>query len=347
MKIGITLHPYGEKKPAGLGRAVFEIVKAMLEVDSENEYSIFLKNPGLKPDLPGSKWKSATISPDTVRVLDACIFNTPVMPLWYGILGKAKNSVVIAYDFAYLRKIEVESWKSEVGKKILKLVHRYALKKADLIISISEATKRDLIEIFKIPEEKIKVIYLGFNDICVLPKKEISGLPEKFFLFVGAIKERKNVLGIVEAFNLFKNSSNFQHKLVIAGNGSGEYFEKVKKLASMDSVFLGQVSDNELSYLYQTAEALVYPSFVEGFGIPVLEGQACALPVVTSNTFSLPEVAGDGAIIVDPNKPLEIAEAMKKICQDPLFRQKLIENGMENSKKFSWHKTAQEILQVL
>lgn len=338
MRIGITLHPYGEKKPAGLGRAILEVVRAMLEIGRENEYTIFLKNPNLNPDLPGDNWKVSKISPQAVRKLDVCVFNTPVMPWWYGIFGRAGKTAVIAYDFAYLYFSK---------NKFLKFIHSFALKRADLIISISEATKKDLIEIFKIPEEKIKVVYLGFNNICdILAVRPPSGVPEKFFLFVGAIKERKNVHGIVEAFNLFKNSSNFPHKLVIAGNGSGEYFEKIKKMAERDVIFLGQISDSELSFLYQKAEALLYPSFIEGFGIPVLEGQACNLPVITSNTFSLPEVAGSGAVVVDPYKPSEIAEAMKKICQDQNFRQSLIERGRENSKKFSWVKTAHEILSI-
>ena len=325
MKIGITLHPYGEKKPAGLGRAISEIVRGLREVDKENEYTIFVKN-------------SVCLTPYAVRQLDVCVFNTPVMPWWYGIFGKAKKTAVIAYDFAYLQYSP---------NRFLKFVHSIALKRADLVISISEATKKDLIKIFKIPEEKIKVVYLGFNKICnnlaVLPP---SGVLERFFLFVGAIKERKNVLGVVKAFNEYKKSRG-EHKLIIAGNGSGEYFEKVKKTAQKDVVFLGQITDANLSYLYQKAEALLYPSFIEGFGFPILEAQDCGLPVITSNVSSLPEVAGDGAVLVDPYNTLEISEAMKKISSDLTFRQSLIEKAKENAKKFSWRKTAQEILSIL
>lgn len=337
MKIGITLHPYGEKKPAGLGRAIFEITRAMLEVDTKNEYTIFLKNPNLNPNLPGSNWKAESLTPYAVCRLDVCIFNTPVMPWWYGVFGKAKKSVVIAYDFAYLQYSP---------SKFLKFIHNRALKKANLIISISEATKKDLIEIFKIPKEKIKVTYLGFNDICSLPGSPVPNLPEKFFLFVGAIKERKNVHGVVEAFSKYKSEGG-EHGLVVAGNGQGEYFERIKKISGNNVIFLNQISDAQLSYLYQKAEALVYPSFIEGFGLPILEAQDCGLPVITSNTSSLPEVAGVGAILVDPHNVSQITEAMKKISLDPNFRQSLIERGRENSKKFSWQKTAQEILRIL
>lgn len=342
MKIGIILHPYGEKKPAGLGRAILEIVRAMLEIDKENEYTIFLKNPDLKPDLPGNNWKTSRLTPHTLRSLDVCIFNTPVMPWWCGILGKAKKSAVIAYDFAYLQYSP---------NRFLKFIHSRALKRADLIISISEATKKDLIRIFKIPPQKINVVYLGFSKICDIASEPIQNLPGKFFLFVGAIKERKNVLGVVKAFDEYKKSGG-KHKLVIAGNGSGEYYEKILKFIKENNlsdsiIFLGQITDGNLSYLYKKTEALLYPSFLEGFGLPILEAQDCGLPVVTSNVLSLPEVAGNGAILVDPINPSEISEAVKKISSDPIFRQNLIEKGFLNSKKFSWQKTAQEILLLI
>ena len=336
-KIGITLHPYGEKKPAGLGRAVFEIARNILELDKENEYKIFLKNPKTKLHLSGSNLKTSSLAPASMRSLDICIFNTPVMPWWYGFLSKAKKTVVITYDFAYLEYSP---------SKFLKFIHSRTLKKADLIIAISEATKSDIINIFKILPEKIKVVYLGFNKICEIAPEEVLNLPEKFFLFVGAIKERKNVHGVLEAFKKYKSAGG-QHSLVIAGNGSGEYFERVKKIAEEGVVFLGQITDANLSYLYQKAEALLYPSFIEGFGLPILEAQDCGLPVITSNISSLPEVAGEGAVLIDPKNTSEIAEAMKKISSDQVFRQNLIECGRENAKKFSWQKTAQEILQLL
>lgn len=342
MKIGATLHPYGEKRPAGLGRAVFEIIKTILEVDRENEYTIFLKNPDLKPDLPGNNWKTSRLTSYALRSLDVCIFNTPVMPWWYGIFGKAKKSVIIAYDFAYLRYSP---------NRFLKFIHSRALKRADLIISISEVTKNDLIRIFKIPPQKINVVYLGFSKICDIASEPVQSLPEKFFIFVGAIKERKNIFGIVRAFDEYKKSGG-RHKLIIAGNGSGEYYEKIFKFIKennlLDSIiFLGQITDGHLSYIYKKAEALLYPSFIEGFGLPILEAQDCGLPVITSSVSSLPEVAGKGAILVDPKNPSKISEAMKKISSDQAFRQNLIEKGLLNSKKFSWQKTAQEILLLI
>ncbi len=338
-KIGITLHPYGEKKPAGLGRAAFDIVRSLLEIDGENEYTIFLKNPALKINLPADNWRAASLTPHAVRRLDVCVFNTPIIPWWYGFFGHAKKSVVIAYDFAYLKYSP---------NFLLKLYHRYSLWRADLIISISEFTKNEIIKIFKIPEKKIEVIYLGYKKIGTIAPAEIAGLPEKFFLFIGAIKERKNVLGIVESFNTFKKNHQNNYRLVIAGNGSGAYYGKIIKFIEEnnlknDVIFLGQITDNQLSCLYKKAEALVYPSFIEGFGFPVLEAMDAGLPVITSNASSLPEVAGEAALLVDPSGINEMASAMARIVSDPNLRADLIRRGYEQVKKFSWQKTAEDL----
>ncbi len=339
MKIGITLHPYGEKKPAGLGRAILEIVRSLLAADQTNEYTIFLKNPDTDFRLPGNNWKKSAINRRAVRAVDVCIFNTPVLPIFY----KAKKTIIIAYDFAY--------WHFEKNY-LLRAYHAYSLWRADHIIAISEATKRDLMKLFWIPEKKITVIYLGYKKVCELPPETVSGIPEKFFLFIGAIKERKNVLGIVKAFHQFTKTTPHNHSLVIAGNGSGAYYEKISAYIADHSLasrvlFLGQITDNHLSYLYQKAEVLLYPSFIEGFGFPVLEAMQCGLPIITSNTFSLPELAGDAAVCVDPHDIGAIARAMSAIVQNPAYREGLVRKGLVQAQKFSWEKMARECLQVL
>ena len=342
MKIGITLHPYGEKKPAGLGRAILEITRSLLEADPKNEYTIFLKNfenPKHEEISSRSNFRIAPMNRKTLREIDVCIFNTPILPLWY----KARKSIVIAYDFAY--------W--HFGKNyLLWLYHAYSLWRADHIVAISEATKRDLMKLFWIPEKKITVIYLGYKKVCELPPQNVPGIPEKFFLFIGAIKERKNVFGIVRAFHQFTTRISTDHMLVIAGNGSGPYFEKIKAYVSKHGLsprvlFLGQITDNNLSYLYQKAEALLYPSFIEGFGFPVLEAMHCKLPVITSNAYSLPELAGNAAVCVDPHDIGAVAYIMRIIVQNPAYREELVKKGHEQAQKFSWEKTAREYLAVI
>ena len=348
MKIGIVLHPYGEEKPAGLGRAIFEITRGLIEFDSKNEYVVFLrKRPKIPLGFKGQNWRIKIGDPKFFWLdralrgenLDVCIFNTPIISFFV----KPKKSIVIAYDFAY------DNFSPDY---LLKLYHRFSLKAADLIISISEATKKEIVSLFRIPCEKIMVIYLGYDKICGFQPYPPPGLPEKFFLFVGAIKERKNVYGIVKAFSSLKSEKRVEPKLVLAGHGKGQYYEKIIRFVKENGlsekvIFLGQVSDGELSYLYRRAEALVYPSFIEGFGLPILEAMSCGLPVITSTVSSLPEVAGGAALLVDPYDTEAIAEAMVQIIGDPVLRERLIAAGYKQAEKFSWEKTAAELLYLI
>ena len=344
MRIGIVLHPYGEDKPAGLGRAIFEITRNLIALDQKNEYVVFLRRrPKTLPQFSGNNWKLKIADYKYFWLdralwgedLDVCIFNTPITSFFI----RPKKSIVIVYDFAY----------DDFGpNKMLKLYHRFSLKAADLIISISEATKKEAIRLFGLPEEKIKVVYLGFEKVCEFFPPPTPKLPEKYFLFVGVIKERKNVHGVVEAFYKFKKATSAPHKLIVAGWGKGKYFERVKSLIKDNNIILDTETRGErLSHLYKNAEALLFPSFVEGFGFPVLEAMSCGIPVITSNQSSLPEVAGEAALLVDPNNTDEMAEAMRKIAENPSLRPEIIRKGFEQIKKFSWQKTAKGYVDII
>ena len=353
MRIGILLHPYDEDKPAGLARTIFELSKGMLEVDRDNEYVIFVKNkPRKDPELPGN-WKLHVLGGgllwlDKMRFaesLDVYIFNTPVMPFFW----RPSKSVVIALDFAYWYLAE-RTLKSQLRKIITFLFHRRALRRADAIVAISNATKEETIKLFNIAEEKISVVWCGFKKICTVEEARIP-LPSKFFFFVGIIKPRKNVFNIVKAFRHFY-TVNKEYSLVIAGNGNGEYYESICKYIKENNlekavVWAGHLGDGELSYIYKRAEALVFPTLIEGFGYPVLEAMDCGVPVITSNQSSLKEIGGDSALLVDPYGPQSIAKAMRVIVEKPEERERLVRDGVVWSKQFSWHKAASELLTVI
>ncbi len=355
MLIGVLLHPYGEKKPAGLGRTIFELTKAMVEGHPENEYVVYVKDkPSVLPAFAGHNWHLEVLGGGFFWLdrgfwraprADVYIFNTPILPFFF----VPKNSIVIALDFAYWffppRNIlgKIRNW-------LLFLYHGYSLWRAKRVVAISEATKRDVIKLFGIPEKKISIMYLGYKPICAEPQEAVA-LPEKFFLFVGIIKERKNVFNVVKAFREYRRTHN-SHKLVVAGNGEGGYYEKIKEYVKQEGiedavVFFGHANDSQLSYVYRKAEALFFPSIAEGFGMPVAEAMDCGLPVITSTTTSLPEVGGDGAVIVDPYNIGEMAEALIKISTDHAFREQLIYKGFEQKKKFSWQKSAEAMLMVV
>lgn len=232
---------------------------------------------------------------------------------------------------------------------------RYALTFTDRIIAISEHGKKDMIETFFIPEDKIEVIPLGvdthkfrkINDREVGNFKKRSNLPNKYILFVGSDYPHKNLASLLKAFsNLTKAGRLKDYRLVVAGNdyylrGNGFLRPELKELG--DKVKnIGYVDDALLPLLYNGADMFVYPSLYEGFGFPVLEAFACGTPVVCSNATSLPEVVGDAALLVDASKPDEISRAVAEIVNDDGLRHALIEKGRKRAELFPWELCAQK-----
>jgi len=261
---------------------------------------------------------------------------------------KPKKSIVVALDFAYL-DIPNSSIKEQVRARLLYFIHRRSLRLATKIIAISTQTKEDIIRHFAIEASKIEMVPIGYIE----PPKEHTKIstPEKFFLFAGVLKERKNVLGIIRAFELFI-ASHADFSLLIAGKTQGAYYEQCRALAKKLGIeervqFLGYVTDTELAYLYSKATAFVFPSFIEGFGMPVLEAMNMGLPVITSNQGALAEVAGNAALLVDSTNVNSITEAMNRIATDAALSRELKEKGLLRAAQFSWQKTAGKILEII
>ena len=225
------------------------------------------------------------------------------------------------------------------------------LKRTNRIVTVSEFTKQDVVQHYKIDASKIDVCYNGcreeFKPINLEERKEIlmkntEGVP--YFLYVGAVHPRKNVHRLIEAFDAFKKQNNTPFKLLICGRfawQTGEVkaaFDKADY--QKDIIFTGYVSDEEVVRLTAAAHAFIYVSNFEGFGLPILEAMQCDVPVITSNTSSMPEVAGDAAILVNPESVEEITNALSQLAFNENLRQHLIEKGRIQRLKFSWDKTA-------
>ena len=356
MKIGIIMYPYGERQPGGLPRIIFGWTQALLSVDRENEYLIFFKEPPkAAPALSGNNWSTFVLGTgrfwlDRLRSApqaDVYLFNTPVLPFFF----KPRRSVVIALDYPY-KYLKANGLRERLFRLFVSWYHGRSLRRADHIIAVSESTKRDTVRFFGIPPEKITVVYHGFTDICALPEEPLP-LPEKFFFFAGTIKERKNVLNIVKSFELFRTEfPGAIHRLVLAGKNEGPYYEAVRayireRKLEEHTVFVGHLNERELSFVYRRAEALIFPSVVEGTGFPVLEAMNCGVPVITSNIFGPSELGGNAALLVNPREPAEIAVAMERLAHDPNFRKERIRLGFEQVKHFDWKNTGTETLQVL
>jgi glycosyltransferase involved in cell wall biosynthesis len=255
---------------------------------------------------------------------------------------------------------------NRVDVRIYSKKFRYACLHAEKVIAISEQTKKDIIEFYKTPESKIVVCYQSCNssfaeEVSETQKKLIRlkyNLPPSFFLYVGSVIERKNLMNICKAFFLLRNELDIP--LVVIGDG-GKYKQQVKDFIKQNDlekkiIFLSEEPSaissrtfqnaDDFPAIYQMAMAMIYPSFFEGFGIPVLESLWSRLPVITSKVSSLPEVGGDAAYYVDPQRAEEIAEAMKKIYSDEQLRNDMKEKGFLHAQNFTPQRSAESVMNV-
>lgn len=226
--------------------------------------------------------------------------------------------------------------------------------KADRIATVSQFSKQDIVETYKIEEHKIDIVNSaakdGFNP---LSEKAIKATREKYsqgfpyFIFVGSLQARKNLNNLLLAFDLYKKEKQSKNKLLIVGEKKWwnhelkNIFEKMEFKNEM--IFTGRVSQDDLQKLIPSALALTYVSLFEGFGVPILEGFSSGVPVITSNSSSMPEVAGDAALLIDPFSVISIANALNNIEKDPILRKDLIQKGFKRKMYYSWQQTADKL----
>jgi alpha-1,3-rhamnosyl/mannosyltransferase len=229
----------------------------------------------------------------------------------------------------------------------VKYLEKYLLKqlsKVDVIITISEFSKKEIVSLTEVNPDKVFVTPLGVDPSFSPGGDRIKGLPDQYILYVGNLEPRKNLPTLLTAFQSLPRHLKERHSLVIAG-AKGWLSNGLRKVLHSfendnNSILTGYVPQSHLPDLYRGASLFVYPSFYEGFGLPVIEAMACGVPVVASNTTSLPEVVGDGGILVNPYHPDELKEAMLKLLEDPGSRKEMAEKGLERAKLFSWEKCA-------
>jgi glycosyltransferase involved in cell wall biosynthesis len=367
-----------EKNYSGVSEYTLNLLTEIFRKDQKNKYKLFYNSAG-QAEMPQFNFSNVeyvkTNYPNKVfnlilqklfgyprldKMLDVDIFFMPNIG-FISLSNKAKKIITI-HDLSFLRYKEFFSFKRNLWHKFINL--KKNLKKFDYIIAISENTKRDLIELCQVPEEKIKVIYSGIDKkyrVISQDKEkdkfrqvqERYSLPDKFILFLGTIEPRKNIGGLIRSYSLLrdKNPELSDFKLVLAGAQGWkvkeileEYYRcKYKK----DIIFLNYVDKEDKVYLYNLASLFVFPSFYEGFGFPPLEAMACGVPVVSSNVSSLAEVIKNSGILVSPNNICEIERAMTLILRNKNIKDELIMRGLENVKKFSWEECADNYIKFL
>ena len=362
------------KERSGIGQYLQNLVVGLGHVDSRNDYILSFPSGskmGLKlPSFPYPNVRSVGVRASyrslhlatglgrwnlprywqPFEVVD--VFHWPNFLLIPGVSGK---QVITIYDLTFLLFPEYQPWLRGMGlaKGIVQSADQ-----ADMIIAISNHTKRDLVTHLGVSEKKIRVIPCAvakaFRPIVaseiqpVLTKYGL--LHDGYILYVGNIEPRKNLVRLVQAYSLLKDRGTFRHPLILCG-GRGwknkEVYDCVQQLSLENEVkFIGYVPDEDLSFLMSGATLFVYPSLYEGFGLPPLEAMACGTPVVTSSSSSIPEVVGDAALMVDPHDVEGLSAAIARVLAHKDLRVDMRRKGLARAKLFSWEEVASQTLQV-
>lgn len=373
MTIGFDGSRAFSKDRTGTENYSYQLLKALSQIDRKNKYKIYTRitlyatavvksvnwpgNFEFKEIHWSRLWTQGGLALQTFKDdLDVLFVPAHTLPL---VRKPGLKTVVTVHDLGSEYLPAMHQLKQVL---YLKMMTHFQLKSATKIIAVSKTTRDDLVRKVGIDPKEIEVIYEGYDKQSFSAHKNKFKVPSSklkvdtlvnslsnYFLFVGTIQPRKNLERVILAFyKIYKNYNNY--KLVIAGSKgwlSDSIYSLPKELGIEDRVkFLGYVSEKDLAALYSRAIALLFPSLFEGFGLPILEAQACGCPVITSNISSMPEVAGKGAVLVNPYEVEDIIRAMERV-QGTGYRVQLIKKGFDNVKRFSWEKCARETLKVL
>ena len=373
MIIGIDIRMLARGTRSGIEEYTINLLSNMLKMDRNIQYKLFY-NGYKKVDLKYDFLKLSNVELKELKIPNRLLdfsfqyFSYPkVDKLLGGVdvffsphifsapVSKNCKTVTTFHDLSFENHKEFYS----LGKNYwhFSMNPKKKARKSDKIIAVSNSTKNDLTKIYKIDFEKIKVVYSGINQEQGVENNESEvrkkyKLPEKYILYLGTIEPRKNIVSIIKAFEKLKYSiTDKSLKLIIAGS-KGWLYKNVFEVAEnskykKDIIFAGFIDDEDKTTLYRLAEIFVYPSFYEGFGFPPLEAMQNKTPVITSNLSSLSEAVGDAAIMVNPYNIDELARAMENLLSDENLKNNLIEKGIQQTKKFSWQKCAEETLDVL
>ena len=365
MKIAVNTRLLLAERLDGIGRFADETLRRMTTMHSEHEFYFyfdrkfderFVYNRNVHPVVVGPQarhpllflaWFEASLPMQFARTKpDVFLSPDGFLSLCTGV-----KSVAVIHDLNFERYPEDIPY--VVRRYYAGMFPRFA-RKAVRIATVSEYSKRDIMNLYGIDDEKIDVVYNGAGRAFKPLTEEVQrGVRDKYaegkdyFFFIGTLHPRKNLVNLFKAFDMFKGGDTLGRKLVIAGAKmwwTDEIRLAYEGMAYRDDVvFTGRVSDGDLSLLMGSALALTYVSYFEGFGIPILEAFCCDTPVITSNVTSMPEVAENAAVLINPFSVDSIAEAMQKISVDGGFRERLIVEGRRQREKFSWELSAERL----
>ncbi len=358
-RVGVNAHLLSRQasyRSAGVHGYIFNLLRHLpaVEEGSNLRYSVFvgegqLHETGLltlvRSRWPTGRpvvrilWEQLALPWAKLDLLHSAAFVSPLVP--------PAPTVVTVYDLSF---VHCPAAFGRGRRAYLHLMTRLSCRRARRIIAISESTRRDLVKQWGIPASRILIAYPGVGEqYRPLPAEEVEafrakrGLPEQFVLHLGTLQPRKNLVRLIQAYHRLR-PEGAAVKLVLAGGKGWSYYPIMAEIESMDlrsDVLLpGYVAAEELPLWYNAATVLAYPSLYEGFGLPVIEAMACQTPVVTSAASSLPEAAGDAALLVDPHDTEALADALHRALTDDSLRREMKARGRQQASKFSWQQTA-------
>lgn len=369
MRIGIDARFY-RKSTAGLGRYSRALIEQLSQIDQINDYIIYLTPDDIKEYNISAKNFHAKVIPIThysiseqtkfLHILnqdhlDLVHFLNFNHPIFY----KGKFIATI-HDLTILFHSSGKSQQSKFKKWAFKKVMGSAIKNSRKIIAISKATKNDVVKVFDAKENKIEVIYEGVDKIYNHHIKQQTAKIAKFrakykinqpyLLFLSQWRPHKGLPELIRAYEILRERYKIPHLLVIGGKPNPAFPEIPRSINTSGYnckiIQPGFIPEEDLPMFYTCADAFIFPSKYEGFGLPPLEAMACGTPVIASNKSCMPEILGTAAEYFNPNKPEEIAKIIKNIITNPAKLKNMSQQGTEQAKKYSWSKMAQETLKI-
>ena len=362
MLVGVDASRAVAERPTGTETYSRRLTQALLSLESSHRFRLYFRRaprPGLFPEaelrtIPFPRlWTHVRLAWEMVRhPPDLLLVPAHVLPAIH-----PRRSLVTIHDLGYLAFPRAHPWRQRL---YLDLSTRWNARAASHVLADSQATKTDLVTRYSVEPDKVTVAYPG-TDESLRPVRDGAAIAvararydigERYFLYLGTLQPRKNLRRLVEAFAHFAaRPSGSDIQLVLAGKRGwlcDELFEQIDHLGLDRQVHLpGYIAEEDKASLLSGAMAFVFPSLHEGFGLPVLEAQACGCPVITSTTSSLPEVAGDAALLVDPRDIVALSVAMERLIHEEGLRAELTKRGFANVSRFSWETCAETVLRVM
>jgi glycosyltransferase involved in cell wall biosynthesis len=353
MKIAFDARVISDKMH-GMARYAYNLILNLAQIDAENKYVLISGNEILnklcekhknvsivKCNAPLYSLREQIQIPLILRKEKPDLFHSPTFstPMF-----SPCKTIITVHDLIHL----------VFGGYFHKLYYRFLASRVKKypywITSVSEYSKKDITNSLGISRDKVFVTHIGVESkFC--PNIDESSKKERYILFVGNSKPHKNLIGVLNAFNLASQKSDFSHFLTLVGINENDVSQLVKTerldpQLNKKIIIYPQCSEKELIQLYQSADLFLAPSLLEGFGLPMLEAMACGTPVITSNCSSIPEVVGNGAILVDPKNTKAMADWINDVLNENAIREEMIQKGIERAKMFSWEKTARKTLEL-